>query len=299
MGAASGRGKRQPFGSLPLTGCAKLPSLPRFLPANVEASSLAKEPKLSKRELVAPDKFQAQSQSYLEWAHAHPKETTLIGVGLLALILVIGLVFGGGESGPKITKSGAQLSEALALLDRPVVAEGEVAPEDGAPSFKSETEKQQAVEKALVEVREQHPGTDAARSALLPLADARFKLGKFDEALKGYDEYLAAAPADDPMRFLALEGRAIALEAKGDLAGALAAWERMGKDAPAEVARALYGQARIQEKQGKWDEARKLYEQIRSEHAQSPMSRFASDRLAVLNVAHPPAAEPANAADAG
>lgn len=260
---------------------------------------MAKEPKLSKRELAGPDKFQETTQSYLDWAHHHPREVILAGVGLLAVILVIGLVFG-RSSGPKITKAGVELSEALELLDRPVVAPGAEAPEAGTPTFASETEKQQAIEKALVAVREQHPDEDAARAALLPLADARFKLGKFDEALKGYDEYLSSAKEGDPMRFLALEGRATALEAKGDLAGAAEAWDRMQKDAPDFEDRALYGKARLFEREQKWDDARKLYEQLKKDHAQSPMMRLASERLATLNVQHPPAAgQPANAADAG
>ena len=261
---------------------------------------MAKEPKLSKRELAGPDKFQAQSQSYLDWAHEHPKHVLWGGVGLLALILAIGLIFGGGDSGPKVTKGGKQLAAALALLDRPVVAPGDEAPAAGTETFASETEKQQAIEKALAEVREQHPGSDVARSALLPLADARFKLGKFDEALAAYDEYLGAAGKDDPMRFLALEGRATALEAKGDATAAVAAWDRMKEEAPDFADRALFGKARLLEQQGKWDEARKLYEQIKSEYGQSPVNRFASERLAVLNVLHPAApGEPAGAADAG
>lgn len=259
---------------------------------------MAKEPKLSKRELAGPDKFQAKSQSYLDWAHEHPREVILAGLGLLAVILVIGLIFG-GSSGPKTSKAGVQLAQALELIDRPVVAPGAEAPAPGTETFASEAEKQQAIEKALVAVREQDPESDAARAALLPLADARFKLGRFDEALKAYDEYLASARENDPMRFLALEGRATALEGKGDLAAATEAWDRMQKDAPAFADRALFGKARLLERQEKWDEARGVYEQIRKDHAQSPMMRLASERLAVLNVQHPPAAGGAGAAEAG
>lgn len=256
--------------------------------------------KLTKRELAGPDKFQATSQTYLDWAHEHPREVILAGVGLLALILVIGLVFGGSTSEPKPSKAGVQLSAALELLDRPVVTAGAPAPEGGAPSFATETEKQQAIEQALVAVRAEHPDSDAARAALLPLADARFKLGRFDEALQDYDAYLAAAPGDAPMRFLALEGRATTMEAKGDLAAAMEAWDRMAKDAPTYEDRALFGKARLLERQEKWDEARALYEEIKSKFAQSPIMRLATERQATLNVLHPPAAgAPAGAADAG
>lgn len=260
---------------------------------------MAKEPKLTKRELTGPDKFQAKSQSYLDWAHRHPKEILLAGVVLLAVILVIGLVFGGKPSAYRPTKSGMQLSEALGLVDRPVVAPGTEAPTPGTATFASEDEKQRAIETALVALREEHPTSDAARTALLPLADARFQLGRFDEALKGYDEYLAAAPKNDPMRFLALEGRATTLEAKGDLTAAAQAWDRMQQETPAFADRALFGKGRLLEQQGKWDEARKTYEQIRTEYAQSSVMRLASERLAAINVQHPPAAGEADAAEAG
>jgi outer membrane protein assembly factor BamD (BamD/ComL family) len=80
----------------------------------------------------------------------------------------------------------------------------------------------------------------------------------------------------------------------------MAAWDRMGKDAPDFEDRALFGKARLLEREQKWDDARKVYEQLKKDHAQSPIMRQASERLATLNVLHPPAAgQPAGAADAG
>lgn len=242
--------------------------------------------KLSKRELQSPDRFQQEAGGIFEWLHEHPKEVAIGGAGLLVLILVIGLAFGGKKE-EGAGKAGADLAAALELVDRPV---GGTAAPGGEPPFATEQEKQQAIVAALEGVRKEHAGTTTAVAAALPLADAKFKLGQYDQALALYDEYLKEAPQGAQLRFLALEGRAQSLEALGRDDEAIKAWDRLASEAPTYADRALYGKGRILEKQQKWDEARAAYQTIQKEHGQGATARLASERLAELDRSHPPAA---------
>lgn len=243
--------------------------------------------KMSRRELQGPDRFQQEAGGVFDWAQNHPKEVAMGGAGLLVVILAIGLIFGGGGSDRVDNAAGEDFAAALALVDRPVggtAAEGQEAP------FATEREKQEAVAAAMEKVRSEHGGTSTAVAAALPLADARYKLGQYEDALGLYDEYLKKAPRDAQLRFLALEGRAQTLEAMGNTDQALQAWDRLASDAPAYADRALYGKGRLLEEQGRTDEARQAYETIRSEHGQGAMARLAAERLAVLETQQPKAA---------
>ena len=238
--------------------------------------------KLTKRQLQSPDKFQQEAGGVFDWAHDHPKEVAMGGAGLLVLIIVIGLAFGGGKDDSANHAAGSDLAAALELVDRPVGAGGE--------AFASEQEKQQAIVSAMEDVRSKHGGTTTAVAAALPLADAKFKLGQYDQALALYDEYLKEAPKGAQLRFLALEGRAQTLEAQGKDDEAIQAWDRLASEVPTYADRALYGKGRILEKQQKWEEARAAYQTIQKDHGQGATSRLATERLAEIDKAHPPAA---------
>jgi tetratricopeptide (TPR) repeat protein len=255
--------------------------------------------KLHKRDLQGPDKFQKEAGGVFDWMHEHPKEVAMGGAGLVALILVIGLAFGGDDrSAERGSAAGADLATALELVDRPVASEGAPPPQGGGQPFAGETEKQQAIAQALTEVRTTHAGTRTATAAALPLADAQFKLGKYDEALALYDEYLKEAPAGAELRFLALEGRAQTLQAQGKTDEAIQAWDRLAEQEPAYKDRALYGKGRLLEKQQKWDEARAAYEVVQKDFANGAMARLAAERLTEINRVHP-ATPPAATANEG
>lgn len=250
--------------------------------------------KLTKRELQSPDKFQQQAGGWFDWAHENPRQVALGAAAMLVVILAVGLIFGGKpRKATEGTEAGRDLSAALALVDRPV-ASG--APDGAEKPFATEREKQQAIADALTEVKKKHPGTTSAVSATLPLADARFKLGEYDQAAALYDEYLQKAPASSPLRFLALEGKAESLAAKGDLDGAVKAFDKLGSEAAGYEDRALYGKASVLQQQKKWDEARATYEKLEKEHPTSPLARMAGERLAELNRQNPPAQAAAPAA---
>lgn len=247
--------------------------------------------KLTKRELQSPDRFQREASGLLEWAHEHPRHVAAGGAALLILIFAIGLLFDGERDGVD-PEAGADLAAALELVNRPV---GPAAA--GEESFATEEQKQQAIADALAEVRRKHAGTSTAVNATLPLADAKYKLKQYDEALSLYDEYLQKTPKDGALRFLALEGRAQSLEAKEQVEEALQAWDRFAAEAPAHADRALYGKARLLEGQKRYDEARKIYERIQAEHGEGAMARLANERIRELDRVAPAQQSPAAAAE--
>ncbi|AKU90953.1 tetratricopeptide repeat protein [Vulgatibacter incomptus] len=252
--------------------------------------------KMTKRELQSPDKFETTTGSWLEWTQTHPRETATAGGIALVVIVTLGIVFGSSEAKVDATAGGA-LSSALELAQRRVDAHPAAVPAEAGEkpeeTFPSEAAKQQAVADALTQLRKDHAGSSSAMGATLSLADAQFKLGRFDEALALYDEFLAKAPRSNSLRFMGLEGRALALEGKKDFDGAMAAMDRLAAEAPTYKDRSLFGKARLLEQQSKWDDARKLYQELKDGYAESPVTRSSSDRLAALDFRHPAAAQAA------
>jgi len=99
-------------------------------------------------------------------------------------------------------------------------------------------------------------------------AGSRLDLGDADKALTLYEQALAAQGLTPMTRAVTLQGKAAALETKGDLDGAIAAWkgvEGVDKDAFGLMAGMQTG--RLLEAQGKGGEAKAIYERIQADHA--------------------------------
>lgn len=245
--------------------------------------------KMTKRELQSPDKFTTTTASWLDWATKHPRETTIAGVVLAALLVAVGLIASGGPSTDP--KAGAALSAALELIDRkvekPGAADAAAEGEKKEPTFASEQEKQEAIVKAMQAVRDEHRGTTSALSATLAQADAAFALGKADDALALYEEYLSSAPKTGSLRFLAHEGKAASLQAKGDFDGAIAALDAMAAELSGYKDRAQLGKGRVLEAKGDWAKAREAYQAVKTDFPDSASTRAATERLGQLDFHHP------------
>lgn len=241
------------------------------------------------QEAKRPDLVLVRASSLFDWLLDHR-----LGVlGVLALVLIavsaVGLVRSAATARER--EAGETLSAAVELSQRPVAAQssGDVA----AKLFASRQAKDEAVEAALAAVADKHPDTNAAAVARLDLARIQLSKGQYDEAIAGYQGYLDAFPKSG-LRLLALEGLGYAFEGKSDHAKAGETFALLAGDgAPA---RALYHQARLNEAQGKKDEARKLYEQVVSEFEREQVSGEARVRLELLDV--PAAGQGAFLADA-
>ncbi len=261
--------------------------------------------KMSRKELKQPDAFQKAGGEAGAWVVARQKMVAIGVVVVLALgfiAAVISWVSSRGES-----TASKDLGAALKVAGRPVDAAEKEKPATPAPgeepAFKSEKEKDEAVAKSLETFRAKHGSSRAAATAALPLAQASFRLGKYDDALKGYDEYLKAAALDDPLRATALEGQGYAHEAKGELDAAITAFDQLARENQTEFLNGmgLYHRARILILQGKKDEAAKQLSEIPAAAPNSSAARLATDRMALLaaeGVKVPPPALPAKA-DAG
>jgi tetratricopeptide (TPR) repeat protein len=122
---------------------------------------------------------------------------------------------------------------------------------DPTPIFESDAARLAAAARRYGEVAEQKPNVPAAGFARVGEAGALLEQGKADEARALFDEVAksSAAEKSPELRGGAIEGRALSLEAKADLAGALGAFEELGNVSGFEN-RALYQQARIKHLQG-------------------------------------------------
>jgi len=222
----------------------------------------------------------------------------LIGVSGVILLVAFAVAIGLTVSAHRSDKAADALGVALEAARKPV----EVPPAGTLPpavkdeeSFPSETEKEQALAKGFEGVVSSFPGTVAARTAVLGLGDARYRLGKFAEANESYGEYLKLAPPEDTLRALAWIGEAYAAlgQNKGD--EALAATRHLVDEAPAAFGRdlGLWAQGKIAQELGKTADARKAFQQLKSEFPDTRLGREAAERLAALG--EPPVAAPAAA----
>jgi tetratricopeptide (TPR) repeat protein len=236
------------------------------------------------KELKAPDEFQKLGQEAMPFLEKHGKQV-VIGIGaVLAVGLIIGVANSLSSRGE--ADAGRELGTALKVLERPVNANA--TPEQTKPGedppFKSETEKDEAIVKALTEFRGKRAGTKPALSAALPLAQALLRQGKADQALPLVDEFLAKSDPADPLRPAAYETRGYALEAQKKLDEALAAFDQLAKENKTDFMKGmgLYHRGRILLMKGDTAGAAKTFSEIEGAAPNSAAARLAKDRITML-----------------
>lgn len=117
---------------------------------------------------------------------------------------------------------------------------------DPTPIFTTDADRLEAAAKGYITAAEEGSSSITAAFARLGRAGVLLEQGKAEEARAGFEQVLAtsAAGASAELRGNAIEGRALSLEAKGDLPGALAAFEELAS-VPSFENRALFQQARL------------------------------------------------------
>jgi hypothetical protein len=236
------------------------------------------ETTITRKDMKEPDKFQQAATQAASWISARRKHVVLVGaivVGAAVLLAVLQVVRQGREE-----RAGQAAAELLSTASGDVSA----VPLPGLPGpfFPSDEAKQKAIVDAAKKVLAEHPGTGAALLAALSLGDAQVRLRAWDDAKAAYEQYLAAAPQGDSLRFGALEGIAIAEEAKGAFDAAAATYERLGREVPAFSDRADLERARVLARAGKVADARALLGTFGEKHKESLLTADASQLLARL-----------------
>ena len=259
--------------------------------------------KLDKKELKSPDAFQAAGTEAQSWIQKHEKTVVMGVAGAMVLGFGVGLVNWVGKRSDD--KSARKLGAAIQPLERGVEGVDVLPPPQPGttpkPLFKSQSEKDQAVESSLETFRKENGGSRAASVAGLPEAQVELRLGKYAEALEGFDAFLKATQVDDPLRAAALEGRGYAFEGQGQLDKAHEAFGQLAKENASPFLEGMgpYHQARILLAQGKKQEAAQGFAEVASKFPKTAAARMAQDRVSALIAqgVTPPAV--AGGADAG
>lgn len=241
---------------------------------------MAAEQKLTRKELRDPDPFVRVSSELWVALMERQKQVGIAVASLLGLLLVVA-IFAQLSKG-KSSEAGGALSRALEVSRRGVEGTTDPASDPDLPKFKTFKEKNEELVKQLAEVRLKYQGSEAALTATLSLGDAHFHLGNLDEASKAYGEYLAAAKPGDALRALALEGQGYVHEAKKEWDSAAKAFEQMGAASEPQKERGAFHKARVLEVSGKKPEAAAAFQRVKLDFKDSPTTRAAIDRLALL-----------------
>jgi tetratricopeptide (TPR) repeat protein len=251
---------------------------------------MTKEPSISRKDMKAPDRFQEASGKALEWASSK-RRPILVG-SVITVSLVVAATAGAALTDRRQEKAGLLLYKVLDAAD------GEISsvpiPGTPGPYFKDEDERQKAIVAAAEETRSKYPGSNAARTATLALANARYQLGEHEAALTAYEAFLRDAPKTDSLRFAAHDGIAHVHEAKGELEKAAARYQEMGQEASGFKDRAALEQARVLAQAGKHEEARAILKSFPEDFKESMLKATAQERLGRLPAA-PAEAKPAPA----
>lgn len=230
-----------------------------------------------REELLAPDAFEESGKTVTPWLERNFR--WVAGALAAALIGIIGFEY---------TR---QSGSAVAAETTRVLIEGTDAYRDavGLQAVVTTTTAE-AREAALSEARTaiapalQAPGAAGALAHLYD-ADLARRLGEHEAAVEGYDTYLAASGAKkgfDPLRFVAVEGKGMALEAAGRLDEALEqyraleAMERFDDFGAMHVARILAAKGDV-------DGAKAAYDRVLAREPASPLASEAEQKRSALD----------------
>lgn len=233
---------------------------------------------LTRKDMKAPDAFQTAAAKAATWITGKQKG---IVAAVLGALVVVAVVLGA------MSWMDSRKAAAGALLYRTLDdADGQISsiplPGVSVPTFPNAEAQQRAVLGRADELRKTYPSSDAARTAALAAGAANLRLAAWDAAIADYEAYLAGSGPGDSLAFLAIEGVARAKEAKGDVPGALAAFERVQAQNPARADRAALERARLLQRSGKTEDARKILAAFPQDFKESQLRPDADRQLAAL-----------------
>jgi tetratricopeptide (TPR) repeat protein len=189
----------------------------------------------AQEQLLAPDDFITHTARAFQWLQDNSR--TVLGV--IGGLFAVAAVLGGVTVWQSRTHADAslKLARALKVYHRPV----STTPPPGDPAedekpFATAKEKYTAARDALEPVVAEYGQNGVGLIAGLYLADAHARLEQWDKASDLNRKYLEGTGGDDPLRFLALQALGTALEAAGDRAGAVKAFQDM-ETLPAKLGR--------------------------------------------------------------
>jgi tetratricopeptide (TPR) repeat protein len=239
---------------------------------------------IDRKELKNPDQFVSFWTRVAQYITSH--KTGVLGT--LVLVLVAALGAWGGTT--VMARRAADVSRDFARIER--IASAELLPatgeapktDDGLPHFKTAQARLEAALKESDTFLGAHGGSSLKEEALLLKAKYLLALGRAQEALPIYQGQLGSL--DSRLRFLAQEGLGYALEATGQIDGAITAFNTLAEESQASGGFyrdfALFNKARLLEKKGSGPDAKKLLHEILDKTPTTPLKEEINDRLAAL-----------------
>lgn len=230
--------------------------------------------KVSRKELKKPDEFFAFAQRALQWVYAQRR---LLISGLVVIILaalaVIGWRMYVNDLEEKASSLFIEAKKSLKTTTEP----GQQGDQDSKPEDLKDT-----INK-FVKITEDYPSTKAAILALFFIGETQYRLKQYEAARKSFMKYLDKVGAKSEMAIYALEGVGMTYEAEDRLEEAKSYFRRL-VDPPynQEPDRGLYHLARVQEKNGKAEEARESYQKILIQHPNTIFMQEIQQRLTRL-----------------
>lgn len=208
------------------------------------------------------DEFTRKTASVLQWI---ADRRALVLGGVAVAIIGVGVYAythrqkaAGSEEATASFMKGA---DAYQKYIEGIVGQGpEGAPADDLPA------RLEKARTAFADTQRDYPASGLSKLAAVGLAGSELELGKFDEALKNYEQVTASGETDVLVMAVALQGKAAALDSKGDKAGAIAAWTALGALNPTVFGLSSQIEiARLQESMGQLDKAKATYEKIQKD----------------------------------
>ncbi len=228
------------------------------------------------RKQIKKDEFISLVDRGIHWMGANWRQAA-IGLGV---VLGVALVWWGVTAflGSRDEAAGAAVAKALELYQAPV---GASAPADAKVKFATDTERLAAAEKAFAAVKSRYWLTPQAKLADLFLARIAADRGDQAKAITILGQITSRRSSDLVVQLAMMDLIRLRL-AKGEgmqLVGELQAMAA-GKDPRLPRDAAIYQLAQVWDREGKPEEAGKLYRQLVEDFPDSPYRLDAQQRLA-------------------
>jgi FimV-like protein len=209
------------------------------------------------------------------------RRTMLITVGTIVVLAVAAGAFFAWRTSVD-TRSREALAQGMVVLEARVAppapgADPSVPIAQQPGTFPTEKAKLEAALPKLLAAADGYPGTDSGRTARYHAAVALVGLGRYDEAIKHYDQVAGAGGLLGESSRL---GKAEAQLRAGQHDAAIGAFKELSeKDSNLPKEAILLELARAYRAAGKTDDARRTLNQIVEQHADSPFAATAKQEL--------------------